>query len=276
MWDLADNGEAQMDESSVPLQADVVEAAARALAMHIRRSRSVVVLTGAGMSTECGIPDFRSPGSPWLKNPPMPFSEFRASEEARREAWRRKFALDDHHRGARPGPGHLALARMVERGQIDLVVTQNIDNMHQNAGVPADKVVELHGNGTYARCLDCGSRYELPECRRMLDMGLAPSCDACGGIVKSATISFGQAMPDVEMRRATRAASRSDLFLAIGSSLLVYPAAGLPLVARDAGAVFLILNRGDTGLDAEAVEKYDVQAGPVLARACEFLAQSVN
>jgi NAD-dependent deacetylase len=253
-----------------------VEEAARSLAMHMRRSARTVVLTGAGLSTECGIPDFRSPGSPWLKNPPMPFDEFLASEAARLEAWRRKFALDDHHRGARPGPGHLGLARLVARGAVEAVITQNIDNMHQNAGIAPDKVIELHGNGTYARCLDCGHRHELGFCREALEAGAAPRCVACEGIVKSATISFGQAMPEAETRRAMEAARGADLFLVVGSSLVVYPAAALPLVARDAGAAFVILNRGETGLDGEASERFDMAAGPVLARLAEIVGAPVN
>ena len=258
-------------------RADEIEAAAQSLALHVRRAKAFVVLTGAGMSTECGIPDFRSPGSPWLSNPPMPFDRFLASEEARREAWRRKFALDDHHRGALPGEGHRALARLVNEGVVETVITQNIDNMHQTAGVPADKVIELHGNGTYARCLECGRRHELALCRHMLEENnRAPRCEACGGIVKAATISFGQAMPQAEMQRAMLAAGNADLILAIGSSLLVYPAAGLPLVARGNGAVFLILNRGETGLDDEAHERFDVEAGPVLARLVSSLSQRVN
>ncbi|MFI5012265.1 MAG: NAD-dependent deacetylase [Hyphomicrobiales bacterium] len=266
-----------MDASATAHPSDEIEAAAHGLALHLRRASKVVVLTGAGMSTECGIPDFRSPGSPWLKNPPMPFDQFLASEEARREAWRRKFALDDHHKGAAPGAGHLALARLVHQDIVETVITQNIDNMHQNAGVPAEKVIELHGNGTYARCLDCGRRHELVSCRRVLEWEhRAPRCEACGGIVKSATISFGQAMPADEMRRATLAANGADLMLAIGSSLVVYPAAGLPLLARDNGAVFLILNRGETGLDEEAAERFDVEAGPVLGRLAALLARRVN
>ena len=256
---------------------DAAESAAQALALHLRRSGRAVALTGAGMSTECGIPDFRSPGSPWLANPPMPFAEFLASEAARREAWRRKFALDDHHKGAAPGPGHLALAELVRQGSVDVVITQNIDNMHQNAGVPADKVIELHGNGTYARCLDCGRRHELAYCRRALEEdGRAPSCEACDGRVKSATISFGQAMPQEEMRLATLAAGEADLILAIGSSLLVYPAAGLPLIARRRGMPFLILNRGQTGLDDEATERFDTEAGPVLTRLAALMRHRVN
>jgi NAD-dependent deacetylase len=264
--------------ASAPASAEAqVEIAARALALHVRRARGTVVLTGAGMSTECGIPDFRSPGSPWLTNPPMPYDQFLASEEARLEAWRRKFALDDHHEGAAPGPGHLALARLVRQGAVDMVITQNIDNMHQNAGIPAEKVIELHGNGTYARCLDCGQRHELPECRRAIECEhCAPRCRICGGIVKSATISFGQAMPQEAMQKAMTAMRGAELVLAIGSSLVVYPAAGLPLLARDNGAAFLILNRGETGLDGEASERFDAEAGPVLARLAALLGQRVN
>jgi len=258
------------------LRSSDVETAAQSLAMHLRRSRNVVVLTGAGMSTECGIPDFRSPGSPWLKNPPMPFHVFLSSEEARREAWRRKFALDDQHAGAKPGEGHLALARLVNQDVVQTVITQNIDNMHQNAGISPDKVIELHGNGTYARCLDCGMRYELDDCRQALEQGQAPRCRGCGGIVKTATISFGQAMPEKQMRRALIAASGADLMLAVGSSLVVYPAAGLPLMARDAGAQFLILNRGETGLDEEASERFNCDAGPVLSRLAALIVARVN
>jgi NAD-dependent deacetylase len=252
------------------------EAAAQSLAMHMRRAQNVVVLTGAGMSTECGIPDFRSPGSPWLKNPPMPYTVFLSSEDARLEAWRRKFALDDHHVGAKPGQGHMALARLVERNIVQTVITQNIDNMHQIAGISPDKIIELHGNGTYARCLDCGVRHELANCRRVLDKGSAPRCQSCGGVVKTATISFGQAMPEEEMRRAAIAASGADLFLTIGSSLVVYPAAGLPLMAREAGAHFLILNKGQTGLDEKASERFDCEAGPVLSRLVPLLLARAN
>jgi NAD-dependent deacetylase len=266
-----------MDAFSKVMPADGIDTAAQSLALHVRRAKSFIVLTGAGMSTECGIPDFRSPGSPWLANPPMPFDRFVASEEARREAWRRKFALDDHHKGAAPGEGHRALARLVNEGIVETIITQNIDNMHQKAGVPGDKVIELHGNGTYAHCLDCGKRHELAFCRHVLEEeNRAPRCEVCAGIVKAATISFGQAMPQEEMRRAMVAAGNADLILAIGSSLLVYPAAGLPLLARDNGAVFLILNRGGTGLDREADERFDAEAGPVLARLASHLARRVN
>ena len=229
-----------MDTFSKMTPIEGIETVAQALALHVRRAKAFVVLTGAGMSTECGIPDFRSPGSPWLDNPPMPFDRFLASKDARREAWRRKFRLDDHHKGAAPGVGH-RLARLVNEGFVEMVITQNIDNMHQAAGIPADKVIELHGNGTYARCLDCGRRHELAFCRRMLEEeNRAPCCEACGGIVKAATISLAGRCRKRRCERCLAPAGTPISLLAIGSSLLVYPAAGLPLVARDNGAVFLI------------------------------------
>lgn len=168
----------------------------------------------------------------------------------RREAWRRKFAVDDATRGAAPNAAHLAIARLVEAGRVALVVTQNIDGLHGASGVPAASLVELHGNGTYAHCLDCGLRHELQDVREAFETtGDAPDCRRCGGLVKSATISFGQAMPVEAMMRAHAAAESCDLFLVLGSSLVVYPAAGLPVAAKRAGASLVIANREPTELD---------------------------
>lgn len=229
------------------------EAAAPTLARWIAQSRCIVGFTGAGISTESGVPDFRSPGSPWLANRPIPFDQFLASEAARREAWRRKFAMDDLYAGAAPSAGHRFLARLVAEGRAPAIVTQNIDGLHQASGVPDDKVIELHGNGTYARCLDCGQRHELAQVRAAFAASeLAPRCEACGGIVKSATISFGQAMPAEPMRQARALAEQADLFLVMGSSLVVYPAASFPLLARRAGARLVIINREPTELDSLA------------------------
>jgi NAD-dependent deacetylase len=226
-------------------------------------SRSVVAFTGAGISTESGVPDFRSPNSPWMRNKPIPFEAYLASAEARREAWRRKFTMDDLYAGAKPSRGHLALASLVRSGSMPGVITQNIDGLHQAAGVPGDKIVELHGNGTYATCLSCGRRHELPGVRARFEAsGDAPACEACGGIVKSATISFGQAMPEPAMRRAQDLALSCDLFLAIGSSLVVYPAAGFPVLAKRNGAKLVIVNREPTDLDdmADLVINGDIGA----------------
>src|SRR6202051_5373578 len=157
----------------------------------------VVPFTGAGISTECGIPDFRSPGGLWTKNAPIQFDEFLASQEARNESWRRRFAMGDQFGHARPGRGHRALASLYRAGKVPGVITQNIDNLHQASGFAADHVVELHGNTTYATCLDCARRYDLGWVRERYEAeGHAPDCAACGGYVKTATISFGQAMPE--------------------------------------------------------------------------------
>jgi len=213
-------------------------------------ARSAVIFTGAGISTGSGIPDFRSPGGIWTKHRPIEFGDFVASADMRREAWRRKFAVDDATRGAAPNAAHLAVARLAREGKVSLVVTQNIDGLHGASGVPADRLVELHGNGTYAHCLDCGLRHELSEVREAFEAtGDPPDCRRCGGLVKSATISFGQAMPVEAMMRAQAASEDADLFLVLGSSLVVYPAAGLPIVAKRAGARLVIANREPTELD---------------------------
>jgi NAD-dependent deacetylase len=232
----------------------------------VDRARAIVGFTGAGISTESGVPDFRSPNSPWMRHKPIPFDAFLASPAARREAWRRKFAMDDLYRDARPSRGHLALAALVRRGRMPAIVTQNIDGLHQESGVPPEHLIELHGNGTYAACLSCGRRHELAWLRaRFKAAGDAPACEACGGIVKSATISFGQAMPDDAMRRAREASLSCDLFLAIGSSLVVYPAAAFPVMAKRNGARLVIVNREPTGLDEEADLVINDEIGTVLA-----------
>ena len=169
----------------------------------IDEARRAVVFTGAGISTESGIPDFRSPGGIWTKMAPIDFADFIASEEARRETWRRRFAMEETFREAGPNRGHRAVAELVRRGRAAAVITQNIDGLHQASGIPEDRVIELHGNTTYAHCLDCAQRYELPAVRLAFERGgAAPVCDSCGGFVKTATISFGQAMPPLPMRRA--------------------------------------------------------------------------
>jgi NAD-dependent deacetylase len=232
----------------------------------IDAARVVVPFTGAGISTECGIPDFRSPGGIWTKNRPIPYDEFLSSQEMRNEAWRRRFAMEEHFGQARPGRGHLALASLYRVGKAPGVVTQNIDNLHQSSGIASDDVVELHGNNTYALCLRCGRRYELLWVKdRFGASGQAPDCTDCGGPIKSATVSFGQAMPEMAMQRAEEMTLSCDLFLAIGSSLVVWPAAGFPLIAKRNGARLVILNREATELDgiADLVIRDDI--GTVLS-----------
>jgi NAD-dependent deacetylase len=217
-------------------------------------ARAIVPFTGAGISTECGIPDFRSPGGIWTKMRPIDFADFVASQEARDESWRRRFAMQDQFADAKPGRGHLALASLYRAGKSPGVVTQNIDNLHQASGIASEDVIELHGNTTYATCLDCAVRYELPWVKQQLDSsnGRAPSCPECGGFIKSATVSFGQAMPEDAMRRAEQMTLAADLFVAIGSSLVVWPAAGFPLMAKRNGARLVIINREPTEFDAVA------------------------
>jgi len=221
----------------------------------------ILPFTGAGISTECGIPDFRSPGGLWTRYQPIPFDQFMASAAMRSESWRRRFAMEEQFSTARPGRGHVALASLHRLGKIPAVITQNIDNLHQASGFAADKVVELHGNTTYASCLDCARRYELAWVKERFEAaGSAPDCTACGGYVKTATVSFGQAMPEAAMRRAEALCSACNLFIAIGSSLVVWPAAGFPLLAKRAGARLVILNRDPTDFDemADLVIRADI------------------
>ncbi len=230
-------------------------------------ARVIAPFTGAGISTECGIPDFRSPGGLWTKNKPIQFDDFLASQDMRDEAWRRRFAMDAHFSAARPGRGHLALASLYRIGKAPAVITQNIDNLHQSSGISAEHVIELHGNNSYALCLGCGKRYELTWVRQRFTESRerAPDCAECGGHIKTATVSFGQAMPEREMRRAEQLSLDCDLFLAVGSSLVVWPAAGFPLMAKRNGARLAIINREATEFDeiADLVVREDI--GTVLS-----------
>jgi NAD-dependent deacetylase len=218
----------------------------------IARANRVALFTGAGISTESGIPDFRSPGGIWTKQAPIDFSHFMNSDNARRETWRRRFAMEPVLRQAGPNRGHRAVAELIRSGMAKGVITQNIDGLHQDSGVPDDKVIELHGNATYAHCLNCGMHYQIALLRNDFeDRQIVPQC-SCGGWIKAASISFGQSMPIDEMSRAERETLAADLFIAIGSSLTVYPAAGFPELAKRNGAALVILNREQTGLDAIA------------------------
>jgi NAD-dependent deacetylase len=235
------------------------------LAALLAGSARAVVFTGAGMSTESGIPDFRSPGGLWSRMKPIDFDTFMHSEDARREAWQRTFSGTAGWVGAKPNEGHFTIARLVDAGKVSHVITQNVDNLHQDAGVPAGRVIELHGNAGYATCLDCGLRHELADLRGpFLEQGTLPACRACGCIVKSATISFGQPMPVEAMRRAEAASRDCDLFIVLGSSLVVYPAAALPMVAKSNGAALAIINREPTDMDGRADLVIHAEIGAVL------------
>ncbi len=234
------------------------------LAQLIKLAQRVVVFTGAGISTESGIPDFRSPGGVWSKMQPIYYQDFVASRDKRREAWTRVFNKTAGWVGAKPNAGHFAIADLVNQGKVTAVVTQNVDNLHQDAGVPDDKVIEIHGNASYAKCLDCGMRHELEELRAPWEADEEIICVNCAGLLKTATISFGQAMPEDKMDRASAEAEACDLCIVLGSSLVVYPAAGIPVLARRAGAKLVIINREPTDLDTYAHMVLPAEIGPLM------------
>jgi NAD-dependent deacetylase len=238
------------------------------LARMIRNANRIVAFTGAGISTESGIPDFRSPGGVWSRMKPIYFQEFVGSVERRREAWRRAFTVAAGWDKGAPNAGHAAVARLIAAGQATVVITQNVDGLHQASGVPDDLVIELHGNAGHAVCLECGLRHELEPLRApFMEDGVIPMCRGCGGLVKSAVIAFGQPMPQAAMMRAEEETLDCDLFLVLGSSLAVYPAAGLPLIAKRNGARLAILNREPTEMDRYADLVLHDEIGPAMTEA---------
>ncbi|MEC9342387.1 MAG: Sir2 family NAD-dependent protein deacetylase [Pseudomonadota bacterium] len=220
------------------------------LASLIDEAETVAVLTGAGISTESGIPDFRSPGGIWSQFRIIEYREFMASAEARLEDWRRRFHMEDQLGVVKPNRGHELVAALVASGKCPAVITQNIDGLHQEAGVPDDKVIEVHGTARHASCTFCGTRHTIAECRQMLEeTGKSPACRECGSIVKSDVVMFGEAMPERAFAKAIAAAENCALFLTMGTSLAVHPAASLPVYALKSGARLVIVNREQTDLD---------------------------
>lgn len=242
------------------------------LAELVQNSRRAVIFTGAGISTECGIPDFRSPGGFWTKYKPIEYRDFLASAETRYEAWRRFLMIRETIAAAEPGVSHRAVAELVARGHVAHVITQNIDGLHARAGIPHQQIIEIHGNGTYATCLGCGLRHEIDWVKTVMsETARPPACTACGGIVKSATISFGQAMPEQPMADARAATFNADLFISIGSSLQVFPAAGFPVTATQNRTPLVILNREPTGLDGLAHLVINAEIGAVMVEVLQRL-----
>jgi NAD-dependent deacetylase len=242
------------------------------LAEALKQAQRIVIFTGAGISTESGIPDFRSPGGVWSRMKPIYFQDFVSSEAHRREAWARVFSGAAGWVGKEPNVGHFAVSRLIADGRASGVITQNVDNLHQASGVPDAQIIELHGNASYAGCLACGLRHELEDLRApFLERGEIPACRACGGLVKTATISFGQPMPEEPMARAEAESRQCDLFLVLGSSLRVTPASLFPLKARRSGARLLIVNREPTALDDEADLVVPADIGPTLSAALREL-----
>ncbi|MET0659948.1 MAG: Sir2 family NAD-dependent protein deacetylase [Steroidobacteraceae bacterium] len=239
----------------------------------LRASTRAVVFTGAGISTESGIPDFRGPNGVWSRMKPIHFREFIGSPQARQEAWRRRFSNEDGWVGAKPNAGHAAVAQLVRLGKVAAVITQNVDNLHQDSGIAPEQVIELHGNATYARCLECGLRIELATLEaEFRDTGTVGSCKRCGGIVKTATISFGQNMPAHEMQRAEAVATSCDLMLVLGSSLSVFPAADIPVRAKHRGSQLVIINAEETQMDGLADLVIRAGIGATLSATLEQLA----
>jgi NAD-dependent deacetylase len=215
------------------------------------QAQHCVVFTGAGVSTESGIPDFRSPGGVWSRRSPILFEEYCHDHESRLEYWRQRAETHLQFFDAQPNKAHRAFARWEAQGRIRGVITQNIDGLHQLAG--SRNVLELHGTAREVGCLECGARYDAAL---MLDRFQAtqvvPCCDKCGGLTKHATVSFGQALSPEVMRTSMRWSREADLFFAIGSSLVVTPAADLPVLAKESGARLVIINREPTPLDGLA------------------------
>ena len=245
---------------------------AAALARLIGESRRIVIFTGAGISTESGIPDFRSPGGIWTRMQPISFQDYLADPDARRLSWQRRLEMEETWRTVKPNSGHQAIAELVTSGKASHVITQNIDGLHQQSGVPDEKLIELHGSTRYAKCLDCDTRIEVADILlHFAEHGEAPVCARCGGLVKTATISFGQPMPEGEMARSEAAVKACDLMLVLGSSLTVYPAAGFPLLAKRMGAGLAIVNREETPLDPGADLVINAEIGPTLSLVIDAL-----
>lgn len=219
-------------------------------ATRLKASKALVFFTGAGISTESGVPDFRSPGGVWTKYRPVLFQDFLASESARVQHWQLKKATYELFKTVQPNLAHFAICAYEQRGQLSGLITQNIDGLHTIAGIPDEKLVELHGTDRLVTCLRCGKRYQPADVYETLgEEFTAPTCDACGGFLKSANISFGQSMPVAAMQRAQAWSERADIFIVVGSSLQVQPAASFPVIAKRAGALLAIVNRDPTPLD---------------------------
>ena len=249
------------------------------VAQWIVNAKRTVVFTGAGLSTESGIPDFRSPGGVWDKYNPEDFyfQNFLANEASREKYWQMATEMWEPIKKAQPNPAHLAIAEFEKLGKLDCVITQNIDGLHFKAGNSEEKVIQLHGTAIFVSCLSCKKRYDRNEIQeRIKKRQKAPRCDDCGGLLKPATISFGQSMPEKETQEAYHRSSLCDLFIVIGSSLVVQPAASMPLVAKRNGARLVIINRDPTPFDDIADLVIHDQAGPTMGSILEYVKKGLG
>jgi len=244
----------------------------------VAAAKKLVVFTGAGISTESGIPDFRSPGGIWSRFDPEDFTyqKFVSDPEARRKQWR---MLGEGHltTDAQPNPAHYAIAELDRLGKLDCVITQNVDNLHHKAGVPAEKVFELHGNVQWAVCLSCGRRYPFEHIKARLEGGEAiPECEQCRGMLKPDAVLFGEALPQGVLQEASQRSSDCDLFIVVGSTLVVYPAAYMPIYAVRGGARLIIVNLSDTPMDAQANVLIRAKAGEAMSRIVERVREKIT
>ena len=256
------------------MSGDDLNAKINTVADMVAKSKKVVVFTGAGVSTESGIPDFRSPGGIWTKFDPddFTFQKFVSNPEARKKHWQllKNGGLTAN---AKPNPAHHAIVDLDKLGKLDCVITQNVDNLHQKAGVPDDKVFELHGNMQWVICLDCKKRYPFEQFTEKLDLEKEiPDCEKCHGLLKPDAVFFGEQLPPQVLQEATFRSRSCDLFIVIGSSLVVYPAAYMPVYAMEAGAKVIIINIGSTPCDADA----DVLINSKAGKAMEMIVNKVT
>jgi NAD-dependent deacetylase len=245
----------------------------------IVNAKRIVVFVGAGLSTESGIPDFRSPGGVWDKYDPEDFyyQNFLSSETSREKYWQMATEMYASMKDARPNQAHLAVAELEKLGKMECLITQNIDGLHFKAGNSPEKVLELHGTAMYVTCLSCNKRYDRDAIQLRIKQGeKSPRCDECTGLLKPATISFGQSMPEWETREAYERSATCDLFIVIGSSLVVQPAASMPVVAHTRGAKLVIINRDETACDDIADIIIQSQAGPIMAAILERVRQKFS
>ena len=262
--------ELNMDRDNIDLQSEQI-------ADLIVASRRIVVFTGAGISTESGIPDFRGKDGIWTKLDPEDFTiqRFVARPEVRKMQWK-MLAEGGMIKDVKPNDAHYAVAELEKLGKLDCVVTQNIDNLHQVAGNSPEIVFELHGNMQYVRCLGCHKRFPMAEIIARLAVEEVPACEQCQGILKPDAVFFGEALPEQVLSEAVKRASQCDLCIVIGSTLVVYPAAYVPLYARDAGAKIVIINLGETPMDAQAAVCVEGKAGDVMSRVMRYVKSKIG
>ena len=219
----------------------------------VKTSKSTVILTGAGISTESGLPDFRSDNGFWTKNKPIQFNEFLLSEEKQRLSWERNIELHSLLKNIKPNLGHMFVEKITSLQKNNFLITQNIDGLHQKSGVPKNKIIEIHGSAIEAACLECEAKQNILDFHDAIKFeGPLPKCTVCGGVVKVATISFGQPMNEMDMMHASKIVKESDLMIVMGSSLKVLPAGKLPNLAMQSGSKLIVLNREKTRYDQSA------------------------